>query len=389
MQTRRLGRTELMVPLLGLGGMGVIAQCHPSREEAIRLVVRALDLGMNLIETARGYFDSEEIIGSAITGRRDGVILASKSFLRSGKAMEKELEQSLGNFKTSHIDLYQIHHVQYADELEQVMGKGGALQVLESARREGVIGHIGVTSHHPAMLTRCLETDRFDTVQLPLSPVERSFFDSVYPAARKRDVGILVMKPLAGGNIGTPESVAKALRYVLSHDVGCVLLGCSRIEQVELDVAVAGSWHPLNEAERRELEEEVSRLPEEFCRRCRYCEGVCPQKIAISDIFRMEDYLILNATYARNEYRTLKINALACEDCGACERICPYNLKVRHKLKLAHQGLTRGRLEDMAVNFLRRIRLYDLVRKFYFEWGGRLPRRQVKPGEGSSRRSLN
>lgn len=372
MEKRRLGRTGLDVTCLGLGGMGILNGREASPTEGTELVQEAILQGITLIETGRGYFDSEKIIGAAMPAMRDKVVLASKTYMRSAQRAQKELEESLERLRTKKIDIYQIHYVQYPQELEQVMAKGGALEALKDARSQGLIDFIGVTSHNPEVLIEALKTDQFDTVQLPLSVVEREFFDRVYPVARDRDIGIMIMKSLCGGNI---KSITQALRYVLSHEVASVLIGCQSIEELKEDIEVAEHFRPLSDQERTQLFEEARNLPDKFCRRCRYCERRCPAAIPVSDIFRIEDYLILSATYARDEYRKLKKNVTDCKECGQCEKACPYGLPVRDYLKRAHKRLTRGKVEDFAVNVLRRLKLYDLARKLFFDLVGRVPRR--------------
>lgn len=358
--------------MVGLGGMGVISRQHRTLDDATRIVHTALDRGVNLIETARGYFDSEKVIGEVMKTRRDGVILATKSYLRSAKRCEQQIIESLQNFGTKKIELYQVHHVQYGYELDQILGKGGAMEAIRSYQKQGLIDHVGVTSHHPSILVQALETNEFDVVQFPFSIVERDHFREIYPVAKRLDVGIIAMKSLSGGNL---QNVDMALKYVLSHDIATAALGCSTVEHVQDDCDAVESMGVLSEDEKMALVEEAESLPEKFCRRCRYCEPVCPSEIPIADIFRVENYLILNATYARDEYRSIKANATNCVECGECESICPYDLSIVEDLKRAHDRLSRGRLEDLAVNTLRKVRLYDVARKLYFDLGGKLPER--------------
>ena len=372
MHKRRLGRTELMVSEVGIGGLGIISKLLPNRQSGIDTVRHALDRGMNYIDTARGYFDAEETIGQAIQGRREQVILASKTYLRSGFLAYKDLETSLATLNVKHLDMYQVHHVQYKSELEQVMAPKGALEALESAKREGLIDHIGITSHHTRVLAQALETGRFDTVMLPFSPIERDGLAEVYAAAKRFDVGIIAMKVLSSGRL---TSVEEAIQFVLAHDISMCVLGCTTKEHVDRDIAAAEAFHQLSEAQRQGLLSGSADLKDGFCRRCRICEGLCPMKIPIADVFRCEDYLILNSTYARNEYRALSRHVPNCIKCGQCDLVCPFHLKVMESLERAHRRLSRGKLEDCAVNILHKIKLYDLARKAYFSLGGGLPER--------------
>ncbi len=367
LRRRRLGGTDLEVSTLGLGAMGVIGHNHRDRRSAARVVHRALDLGVNLIDTAASYFDSEEVLGFALRGRWDRVVMATKSYMRRGRRFRAELEQSFSRLGTDHIHLYQIHHVQYAHELEQVLGRDGAYEILVREKERGRVGHIGITSHHPGVLVEALETGLFETVQFPLNPMEARTFAPVLDKALELGVGTLAMKPLSGGRL---TSVEAALRYCASHPVSSVLVGCTTVEQVEQDVGALSGELTLSDAERRALEEEITELGDLFCRRCRYCEKVCKNGLPISDVFRAHDYLVLNQTYARTEYRKLGRPVPRCDECGACEQICPYDLPIRDMLQHAHGELDRSRAMDLAVRVLHATRMYDVTRRVYFRVRG-------------------
>jgi len=367
MERRRLGRTELEASRLGLGGMYVIDHYHRSRADAHRMIHRAIDLGINLIDTAASYFDSEEVLGEALVGRRDEVILATKSYMRSDKTFRRELEASFRRMRTDWIDIYQLHHVQYPHELERITAPGGLLELLQRQQRRGRIRFIGITSHHPGVLVDALRTGAFDTVQFPYSVIEAETFQPVMDAARELDIGTLGMKPLSGGRLTAVEA---CLRYCAAGGIDCTLAGCSTVEQVERDVAAMSGPLELTQEDRDQLEQGVAQLSDLFCRRCRYCEKVCSAGIPIADVFRCHDYLVLNQNHARDEYGRLTLHADACENCGECEQICPYDLPVRDMLDLAHSELERNRWMDAAVSLLHATGTYDAVRRLYFRIRG-------------------
>jgi aryl-alcohol dehydrogenase-like predicted oxidoreductase len=258
MQYRRLGRTGLMVSCIGLGGMGIISQNHPDRESAYKIIHTALDRGVNFIDTARGYFDSEEIIGEAIRTRRDNVFVATKTYQRSAKRAEKEIQTSFEKLNIKKIDLMQVHHVQYMEEFQQAAAPGGVIELLKSLQKQGLIDFIGVSSHNPAIMPQILESDIFDTAQFPFSVVEREHYKNVSEIAKRRDIGTIIMKPLAGGNI---TSVEAALRFLLSHDVSTVIPGCSTIEQVITDTEAGINFRELTEEEKLQI---IKYVPETF-----------------------------------------------------------------------------------------------------------------------------
>ena len=363
----RLGRTELSVSRLGLGGMYLARYFHGSLDEAVRLIHRALDLGVDLIDTASSYFDSEEVIGRALSGRRSDAIIASKSYVRTRRGFAAEFEASFRRLRTDWIDIYQLHHVQHAHEMEQVTAPGGPLELLEREKQRGRIRFIGITSHHPGVLAEALRTGRFDTVQFPYNVVEAEQFQPVLDVARELDIGTLGMKPLSGGRLAAVEA---CLRFSAAGGIDCTLAGCSRIEHVERDVAAMAGALDLSEEERLRMTEEVARLGDLFCRRCRYCEKVCSAGIPVADVFRCHDYLVLNQNHARDEYRRLRPKADACQDCGKCEEICPYDLPVRKMLDMAHGELHRGRVRDAAIRLLHATGAYSVARRAYFRVRG-------------------
>ena len=379
---RRLGRTGLQVSPLGLGAMGIISHYHPDAASGVQVVHRALDLGLNCIDTAASYFDSEEILGQALAGRWDQVVLMTKTAMRRGRRCQEEIDRSFRRLNTEHIHLYQVYHVQYREELNSVLAPGGAVELLQREKERGRVGFIGITSHHPRVLAEALDTGAFDTVQLPYNPIEADTFRPIMEKARELDIGVLTMKPLAGGRL---SSVEAALRFsVADPSVACTLAGCTTLDHVERDVAAVQGATPLDVAgassrslaEQGEdagsrsameaLAKEMEQLGDLFCRRCRYCEKECPASIPISDIFRCHDYMVLNQAYAREEYRKLGDHQESCTECGACEAICPYHLPVREMLDTAHGELNRGRWIELATNLLQRTGGYDLVRGAYF-----------------------
>ena len=168
MQYVTLGRTGLKISRLGFGGIPIQ---RVSAAEAGPLLDAVLSAGINYIDTARGYTVSEELIGQAIEGRRDQFVLATKSMARDREAMEADIQTSLANLRTDHIDLYQVHNPTVA-QLEQVCAPGGALEALLEAREAGKIGHIGLTAHGPEVFERALELDWVETVMFPYNIVE-------------------------------------------------------------------------------------------------------------------------------------------------------------------------------------------------------------------------
>jgi len=170
MQYNVLGKTGLNVSRIGFGGIPIQ---HVEQEDVNKIITKSIEMGINFIDTARGYTISEALLGNALVGRRDKFYLATKSMVRSKEGMLKEIDISLKELKTDYIDIYQFHNIGSIEELESVMSKDGALEALVNMNKEGVIKHIGITSHKIPVLEKALEMDIFETIQFPFSVVER------------------------------------------------------------------------------------------------------------------------------------------------------------------------------------------------------------------------
>ena len=155
MEYRTLGKTGLKISRMGFGGIPI----QKIDEEGTKKLLHAMaEKGINYIDSARGYTVSEQYIGYGLEGIRDKFVLATKSMARTKEAMAADIETSLGNFCTDYIDLYQVHNPSM-EQLDQVIGEGGALEALMEAKAAGKIGHIGLTAHSTAVFERALELD--------------------------------------------------------------------------------------------------------------------------------------------------------------------------------------------------------------------------------------
>ena len=285
--------------------------------------------GINYIDSARGYSVSEELIGQAIEGRREKFVLATKTMSRDKDGMARDIEISLKNFRTDYIDLYQVHNPSL-EQLEQVCAPG-ALEARMEARAAGKIGHTGLTAHSPEVFERALELDWVETVMFPYNIVETQAAE-LMERARKRDVGFINMKSLAGGAI---EDAKLAIRFAAANpNVSVVLPGMYAPEEVAENVAAATDSSPLTVEELERVEAMRRTLGSSFCRRCGYC-APCTVGIDIPNQFVFHGYLSRYglADWAKARYGALSAHASDCVECGACEGRCPYQLPIREMLK--------------------------------------------------------
>ncbi|MDP3058853.1 MAG: aldo/keto reductase [bacterium] len=334
MEYRVLGKTELKVSRLGFGGIPIQ---RTSQSEANNMFALCREAGINFVDTACGYGDSEEKIGQAIKGNRSSFILASKSPKREATGFRTDLEICLKLMGTEYLDLYQLHMVNVPEVWAQITATGGALEALLLAQKQGLVRYIGVSSHNNEMLLEMLKTTIFDTVQFPFNVVEQQFLPALQLAG-EGNVGTIGMKPLGGGAF---ERADLALKFALNSAITTIIPGMDDATQVTANAAVFPVSVLTNE-EKVLLENEVLILGADFCRRCEYCLP-CPQNIRIPVIFVLESYALRYGLveWANERYFGLPTYVDACLNCGLCEKRCPYQLPIREKLAKAASTFAR------------------------------------------------
>lgn len=277
MPTRNLGRTGQRVGIFSLGGQAALER-PDNQAVAVPIVERAIELGVNYIDTAAAYGGegrwSQRYIGQVMQRRRREVFLASKTNDRTRDGSLRLLEESLRLLHTDHLDLWQLHNISRPQQVEQIFGAGGAIEALTTAREQGMVRFLGVSGHaDPDVLVTMIERFSFDTILLALNAADRhhrSFAARLLPLAVEQSMGIIGMKIPARSRIlaswtppaaigaapaGSPAprpgtlSMREALYYTLSFPVSTVIIGCDSVTQVEENVALARAFTPLSEAQ--------------------------------------------------------------------------------------------------------------------------------------------
>ncbi|NOY81535.1 MAG: 4Fe-4S dicluster domain-containing protein [Kiritimatiellaeota bacterium] len=366
---RTLGKTGLRVSQLGFGAMrlpmtGRGAEAHVDRDLAVRMIRRAFEAGVNYIDTAVNYCnqDSQRVVGEALKGWRDRVIVSTKNHYYGEDEGEwrRLLEDSLERLGVDWIDIYNHHGISWQRYINAV--KPRLAKWMRKARDEGLIRHICCSYHDNCEnLKRLVDSGYPEVITLQYNLLDRSLEEGIAHAAAK-GVAVVVMGPVGGGRLGAPSPVLEAmvpgirrvpelaLRFVLANpDVSVALSGMSTMEQVEENLRTASDPTPLTEQNRTAIAEHLVRLrklAELYCTGCGYCVP-CPAEIGIPDTLSAYNtgrvYGLWNA--ARTAYRRLlkrpgQKGVDACIDCGKCEEKCPQNIPVRKYLQEAHAALT-------------------------------------------------
>lgn len=265
MQERELGKTGVNVPIFGLGGAGQTPLSWENREQdAVAIIERALELGIRYFDTAAEYGPSEDNLGKVLPPHRDQLFLASKTSKRDRDGAWRELERSLKRLNTDHLDLWQLHHVSFDQELDTIFSKNGAIQAVEEAKDQKLIRFAGITGHHePNIIIEGLRRYNFDTTLIPVNAVEihhpRSFIPSVLPVAREKGIGVIAMKVPAYGRLFKPgvlDGMHQAMGYTLSQaGVHCCVIAAETVAQLESNVEAARAFKPLDEATLAQIEQ--------------------------------------------------------------------------------------------------------------------------------------
>ncbi len=327
MERIRLGKTNMMVSRLGFGSVPIQ---RLSEDEAVAIIRRCLELEVNFLDTANSYTTSEERIGKAISGQRQGLILATKSYARTCNEIESHLELSLKRLGVDTIDLYQFHDVSDFETLDMVLDPKGPMAVLKKAKKEGLIKHIGITSHSSDVAKEAVKTDRFEAIQLPFNLVNCEGGEELLPLAREHDVGFIAMKPLAGGRL---ENATITFRYLLQFPDIVPIPGIEKKGQIEEIIQLLDRPRRLTEAEKLEMQRLRDELGTRFCRRCDYCQP-CTMDIPISVALTISPgnkCMPPEQVFHSWIGKTLE-KAADCTECGDCEERCPYHLPIREML---------------------------------------------------------
>jgi predicted aldo/keto reductase-like oxidoreductase len=264
----KYGRTKEELSIIGFGGMVVK---DVTAREASRYVAEAVDRGINYFDVAPFYGNAQERLGPALKPYRQKCFLACKTLERDAAGSAKELDESLKLLQTDHFDLYQLHALIEAEEVEQAFGPGGALETFEKARKAGKVRYIGFSAHSEEAAHAAMDRFDFDSILFPLSfPtwIKGKFGPSVYKRAKEAGMGILALKAMAHRQwpkgkkrrwnktfyepFDQVDQAALGLRFTLHLPVTAMIPpGHWELFRMALDLAQAGALVPLGENERK------------------------------------------------------------------------------------------------------------------------------------------
>jgi aryl-alcohol dehydrogenase-like predicted oxidoreductase len=257
MPKRPFGKTGFQASIYTVGTAEV-----PSSQAAVDALRALFAGGVNMVDTAPSYMgtQSEATVGKAIEGRREGLWISTKTLERTADGAYREVKESLERLKCGHVDLLQVHAVNDQETLDVVLRKGGAVEGLERARREGLVRHIGITGHtRPEVILDAMKKYAFASVLVPVSALDRhinDFATEVLPYANEHGVAVVGMKALKGIERATPGKfdAEEYLRYALSKPIATLNLGLRRPEEAVQNLALIKAFKPMTQDEATDLE---------------------------------------------------------------------------------------------------------------------------------------
>jgi predicted aldo/keto reductase-like oxidoreductase len=328
MEKIRFGQTGLMVSRIAFGGIPIM---RLSKVDAANLVSESIDMGVNFIDTAHGYTDSEEKIGDVIKGiKRENIVIASKSPADNKTAFLEHLDLSLKRLGTDYIDIYQFHGISTQSKRDAIFAPGGAMEGMEEAVKDGKIRFPAFSSHSIPIALELMKTGKFTAVQLPFNYIDYTAENEAIPLAKKLDMGFIAMKPMGGGLL---DDAGLSFRYLLSYNSIVPDPGIEKIEEIREIINIVEKNESFTPEDKERIEELRTEFGPSWCHRCDYCQP-CPQGIHISSALCVKSaFKRMPRERARSFVGPAIEKARTCLECRECTGRCPYNIDIPSLLK--------------------------------------------------------
>ena len=316
MNTIRLGRSELMVTKTAFGALPIQ---RISTAEAVKLVRRAYEGGINYFDTANMYTDSEEKLGLALKDVREKVIISTKSAATDKQGAMAPIDDALRHL--GYIDLFQFHNPAV---LPDISDPNGAFAAALEMKEKGYIRHIGITNHRHHIAKAAIESGNFETLQFPFCYLATDVDLELVELCKQADMGFIAMKGLSGGLL---NNAAACHAFMQQYENVVPIWGVQRMEELEQWLSLAETSGAMTEELKAVIEKDRKELAGSFCRGCGYCMP-CPAGIEINNSARM-NMLLRRAPYRpylTDEWYEKMHRIENCIHCDSCKSRCPYGL---------------------------------------------------------------
>lgn len=325
MSTVRLGKSEIVSPKNGFGGLPIQ---RISMEESYKLVRRAFDAGITFFDTANSYSDSEEKLGYALRDIRDQVTICTKTKCKTTSEFWEQLERSLELFATDHIDLYYFHNPAVCPK----PGDGtGLYEAMLEAKEQGKIDHIGISAHKIGVAYDAVRSGLYEVIQYPFSYIASDEEFELVELCAREDVGFVAMKGMAGGLLNDGRV---AYAFMEQYDNVLPIWGIQKHEELDEFLSCIDNPPEFNDEVKAIIANDQAELTGEFCRGCGYCKP-CPMDIEINNCARvgLQIRRTKEAGYYTEAYQAKMAKVKNCIKCGQCMSRCPYGLNIPELLE--------------------------------------------------------
>lgn len=313
-----LGTTGIVVEKNSFGALPIQ---RISESEAVKLLRKAHDNGMNYFDTARFYTDSEQKLGAAFKGMRDKIILSTKTMATTVENFWKDLNESLHDLQTDYIDIYQFHNPSFCPK----PGDGtGLYEAMLEAKEKGMIRHIGITNHRLNIAREAVESGLYETLQFPFCYLATEKDLELVEECKKAGMGFIAMKALSGGLI---TNSAAAYAFLTQYDHVVPIWGIQRESELDEFLSYIDNPPTMTDEIKAVIEKDRTELLGDFCRGCGYCMP-CPVGIEINNCARMS-LMIRRAPSAAQLTDAMQAKMMRieqCVHCNQCKSKCPYGL---------------------------------------------------------------
>ena len=318
----RLGKTNLEVNKNGFGALPIQRR---NEKDSIEILTKAYENGIDFYDTARFYTDSEEKLGKAFENVRENIYIATKTGMETPEEFWKDLETSLKNLKTEYVDLYQSHNISFCPKKEDNLYKA-----MLQAKEDGLIKHIGITTHKITIAHEALDSGLYETLQYPFSYLSGAEELKIVEKCKQLDVGFIAMKAMGGGLIKNSKA---SYAFLNQFENVLPIWGIQKISELD-EFLSYDEKTVLDDALKSEIENDKKELGEDFCRGCGYCMP-CPEGIKISICARMSLWVRRFPTepHLTEEWQKTMAETENCIECYACVDNCPYELDIPRLLK--------------------------------------------------------
>lgn len=333
MKTITLGSTGITTIQNAFGALPIQ---RDDMDTSVRILRKAYEGGITFFDTARAYSDSEEKIGRALSDVRKNICIATKTMAKNTEEMKSQLDTSLKLLQTDYIDIYQFH---CADRCFAPGDGTGMYELMEDFKRQGMIGHIGITAHKLGIAEESIASGLYETLQFPFSYLSGEKELALADQCREHNMGFIAMKALAGGMITNSRM---ACAFIGQYDNVLPIWGIQREKELDEWLSYIADTPVMTPEIREAIETDRKNLSGNFCRGCGYCMP-CPMGIQINNCARMS--LMLRRAPSQNwlseTWQSNMKQIENCINCGQCMSKCPYELNTPELLRTNYEDYKR------------------------------------------------